>query len=82
MIVEGFFSLVFTLVGLIINLFPKMIIIGQEGFTGAVTLLSYALTWFPLDLWIVILANIIFWIQVQCAWIVIEWIYKKVPGIS
>ena len=82
MIIEGLFSLIFALVDLIISLFPSMQLIGAENVTATGTLISYGLTWFPIDLWIAILANIIFWLSVQGGWIVIEWIYKKVPGVD
>lgn len=81
MIIEGIFSLIFALVEVIINLFPQMMLVNGN-YTSTFTLLNYALTWFPLDLWIIILSNIIFWLGVQGGWLVIEWVYKKVPGVD
>lgn len=29
-----------------------------------------------------VLGNIVFWLTVQLSWAIIEWVYKKVPGIK
>lgn len=82
MIIESIFLLIFKLIELIISLFPNINMIEGSGVNATFTLVSYGLMWFPLDLWIAILANIIFWLSVQGGWIVIEWVYKKVPGVD
>lgn len=82
MIIEGLFSLLFGVVEIVINLMPSMTPPGVDGVVGMRTLLSYALTWFPLDLWIALIVNISFWLTVQIGWVVIEWTYKKIPGID
>lgn len=45
-------------------------------------LLGKALMFFPTEVYVVTLMNIGFWITVQFAWAIIEWIYKKIPGIN
>lgn len=45
-------------------------------------LLGYALMFFPADVWAILLGNIIFWHFGQIGWAIIEWIYKKIPGID
>lgn len=82
MIVESVLNLLFGLVEIVINLVPGMNAPGVDGVIGMSTLLSYALTWFPLDLWIALIANIGFWLTVQIGWIVIEWTYNKIPGVN
>lgn len=45
-------------------------------------LLKTALMFFPVDVWVIFIANVTFWISVQYGWAIIEWIYKKIPGVN
>lgn len=45
-------------------------------------LAKVGLSVFPLDVWVIVLGNIVFWLGVHLAGAVIEWIYKKIPGVS
>lgn len=83
MIIEGLFNLLFGVVGLVINLVPQINVIEVAGGLGGLgTLLAYGLYFFPLDLWIVIISNISMWVALQGGWAVIEWVYKKIPGVD
>lgn len=46
------------------------------------SLISKALMFFPTDVYVVVIANIVFWLTLQLTWGIIEWIYKKIPGIN
>lgn len=37
---------------------------------------------FPLDVWIVVIGNLVVWMGIHLTGAVIEWIYKKIPGVS
>lgn len=82
MVVEALLNMIFGLVDVIIGLFPTLDVPVFNGLGGATTLLGYGLTFFPLDLWVALIGNIAFWLSVQLGWIVIEWVYKKVPGVD
>lgn len=82
MIVELLFNMIFGIVDIVIGLIPSIVLDTVGGASSMVTLLSYGLYFFPLDLWLVIIANIIVWLGVQGGWVVIEWCYKKIPGVD
>ena len=46
------------------------------------SLLHKGLSVFPSDVWVAILSNITFWASVQFSWAIIEWVYKKIPGVD
>lgn len=82
MIIEGIFELLFGLVVSIIGLIPDVSFPLFEYPNDAETILAYALVIFPVDVWVVIIVNIVVFISVSLVWAVIEWTYKKVPGID
>lgn len=45
-------------------------------------LMSIALEYFPGDVLVIILCNIWLWISAFLVWTVVEWVYKKVPGVD
>ena len=46
------------------------------------SLLQVGLKVFPPDVWVAVIGNIVFWMGIHLIWAVIEWIYKKIPGVS
>ncbi|MBC9723255.1 MAG: hypothetical protein H9W82_18960 [Lactobacillus sp.] len=52
------------------------------GMGDTISHLSKAMMFFPIDVWVVVIANIAMWISLQFAWAIIEWIYRKIPGIN
>lgn len=81
MIVEGLFNLLVGLVELVIGLFPSITVPSVS--TGlTVKLLSWGLYFFPLDLWVLVIGNIVFWLSIQFIWACVEWVYKKFPSMS
>lgn len=45
-------------------------------------LLQKAMMFFPVDVYVIVIANIALWLTIQFAWAIIEWIYRKIPGIN
>lgn len=43
---------------------------------------SYALYMFGNDFFLTVIGMIVFFLTINMAWVIIEWLYKKVPGIS
>lgn len=81
MIIEALCSALVALGTGIIKLLPQ-VVAPMVGFEQAVSIMSYALWFFPIDLWIIAIGNIAFWIVTSFSWSLIEWIYKKIPGVS
>lgn len=46
------------------------------------TLMEIGLSVFPVDVWIAVIVNLGFWMTTHLFGAVIEWIYKKIPGVS
>lgn len=83
MIVEGFCSIIFGLIYGLISLIPTSSSFSLPGWaTQATALLAKAMIVFPADVWVVVMGNIAFWLIVQMGWAIIEWVYKKIPGVS
>lgn len=81
MIIEAIFKPMFLLIKGLISLlsfagtFPSWAV-------DFLKLMSTALEYFPGDVLVVILCNVWLWISAFLAWAVIEWVYKKVPGVD
>lgn len=82
MIIEGLFNLFFGIVDLVLDLLPDFNIDLGGGFEAFMELLSYALYFFPSDLWTAIIVNVVIWLFGAITWSIIEWIYKKIPGVD
>lgn len=37
---------------------------------------------FPLDVWIIVIGNLVFWMGLHLTGAVIHWIYNKIPGVN
>jgi len=81
MIVELLLRPLFLLINSLISLLPRGISLPAWS-SDAIAVLSSAMFFFPLDVWIVFIANVSFWLSAQFGWAVIEWVYKKIPGVS
>lgn len=82
MIAEGILNLLFGLVKIVIKLLPASIFSMPKWFTEFSSMVSAGLSFFPSDVFYVAIGNIAIWVLLHITWAVIEWIYKKVPGIS
>ena len=49
---------------------------------NTISLLGTALFFFPVDVWAVFIGNVVTWTGIQYGWAIIEWIYKKIPGVN
>lgn len=50
--------------------------------TSTLSLISKALIFFPADVWSVVIGNVLFWTSLHFVWAIIEWVYKKIPGVN
>jgi len=81
MIIELLLSPIFLLINGLIAFMPAAMALPDWG-VASMALISRALFFFPPDVWAIVLANISFWLFVQLSWAIIEWIYKKIPGVD
>lgn len=81
MILELLMSPFFLLIKLIISLFPSV-----QGYTGdfgaMITFINLACYFFNPLILNIALANIVAWKTAHMGWAIIEWTYKKIPGVS
>lgn len=81
MLIELLTTPIFSLIGIIVNMIP-------DGFNipnyvaYTFDILKYPLAIFPTDLWILVISNVAFWYMAQLTWGVVEWVYKKIPGVD
>lgn len=65
----------------IVGVFPEMHTI-PDWFSAFISVLQIGLYFFPADVLVIIIANVMFCNISLVGWSVIEWVYKKIPGIS
>lgn len=81
MILELLLTPIFWLVDGIISLIPAGSTLPGWAQDTA-NLVGIACMFFPADVWMVCLTNISMWQFSGIGWAVIEWIYKKIPGVD
>lgn len=85
MILELILTPVFALIGFIIDLLPDMseldLLYGRD-ISGLIDVMAYAFHVFPFELFMIFVGNVLFWLSAQMIWAVIEWAYKKIPGVN
>lgn len=81
MIMEAVLNPIYSILITIINLIPDM---GDlpTWIDNAASLLGYILMFFPIDVFAFIIGNVGLWMGAHFIWAVIEWIYKKLPGVD
>lgn len=82
MISELFLSVLFGISSMIINLLPDFVFNVFDGTAALGTVVSYALYFFPGDLWLFCLGQGIIKMGITFAYAVAEWTWKKVPGVD
>lgn len=81
MIIELLLMPIWSLFDLFIGLLPAMYVL-PDWIISCVGLISKALFFFPVDVWLVCFGNIVFWVIALNGWAAIEWLYKKIPGVD
>lgn len=81
MIVELLLTPIFALFNFFAGMLPK---VGDlPGWVqDLVTVVGYGLKLFPVDVWVFAIGSVVFWRFSLIAWALIEWVYKKIPGVS
>lgn len=77
------FEAIFDAIEFVITLIPTGVIyLPEVDFSILTTLLSYSFAIFPKELALAIVGNIVLWMSVTFGWTLIEWVYKKIPGVT
>lgn len=51
-------------------------------YDNTLNVLSYGLMFFPADVLLTVVGSGVFWMSANFLWAIIEWIYRKIPGIN
>lgn len=70
-----------TLIYSVIGLIPVLSSV-PSGFNALLDIIGYGCAFIGTDFFLALLGNIIFWLTAQLGWSIIEWVYKKIPGVS
>ena len=81
MIIEAVFNAIFGIITSLISFIPSGYNV-PGWIADTITVLKVPLSIFPQDIWEITIANILFWVGVQSSWSIVEWVYKKLPGVS
>lgn len=79
MFVNFFINLFFTFAAFLITLLPTPPVQVTVYFFDIVGKGLYV---FGPTTFAVVIANVVFWSSIHLGWAIIEWIYKKIPGVS
>lgn len=86
MIIEKILDMFFICINTIVGFLPSQSLNNQLSTISSIgslpEIMMYGTAFFPLSLWIAFIGNVVFWKGVSLTWAVIEWIYKKIPGVD
>lgn len=81
MIIQLMMYPLWILVYSVIGLIPVLSSV-PSGFDALLNIIGYGCAFIGTDFFLALLGNIIFWLTAQMGWAVIEWVYKKIPGVN
>lgn len=78
--ITAIIAITITFIVFLISLFPnidtgQVINIGND-------LLKYGLAFVPAHCWATFLSTVVLFNSYKFSWAIIEWLYKKIPGVS
>ena len=69
------------LVDFLISLIPSMPTV-SSGFNAILDIIGYGCAFIGTSFFLGVIGNITFWMTTQLGWSIIEWCYKKIPGVN
>ena len=81
MIIELLLSPIFLLISACIGLLPTLVAL-PNWLIYFIEYVRKGLSFFPSTVFIIIMSNVVFWLSLHMIWAIIEWLYKKVPGVD
>lgn len=81
MLLQLLLTPIFLLIGSLISFIPQGYNVPAWG-SYFVSFVAKGLMFFPSSCFLIITANIMFWMSAHMVWAIIEWCYKKIPGVN
>lgn len=81
MILELIITPIFMLLEGLIGMLPSMPDM-PDWISYTIDIIGMGLYIFPAPVWVACIASVSFWSFGQIGWRMIEWIYRKIPGVS
>ena len=82
MITEAILTFFLNLIIFVVGLIPDNTFSFVLKNDTAAEVLGYALYFFPRDLWLFILGDIVFLMGFTSVYAIVEWVWKKIPGVD
>lgn len=82
MITELILDVIFLVLKSFVLLLPTGLFALTDGAVEALALIHSGLCIFPFDVFMMAFGNFMFWQLTHFTWAIIEWIYKKIPGVN
>lgn len=81
MIIESICNLIFVPINIVISLLPSGLTL-PDWFISFASLIQKALFFFPADVFTTVISVVVFCYGSQFVWAIVEWCYKKIPGVN
>lgn len=82
MIIELAMAPLWFLIDFLIGLIPDSISTVSSGFNSILDIIGYGCAFIGTNFFLGVIGNIVFWMTAQLGWAIIEWCYKKIPGVN
>lgn len=81
MIIEALINMIFIPLNLLVGMMPAAIV--ESASTVALPdIVRMGVCFFPTDVIALTVGMFSSWYVIQLGWAIIEWVYKKIPGVS
>ena len=83
MILETVFELFLGLIRVFVDLLNLNSTIALPDWgVHSLNMLLKCFSFFPFDVWSILISNVLAWTGIHFVWAIVEWIYMKIPGVS
>lgn len=82
MLLELIFAPLFLFINFLIGLIPNFQTFNSDVPQTFMDYVGYGLYFFGTTPFILVITCVLFWCGIELAWSIIEWIYRKIPGVS
>lgn len=82
MIFVALLTIVFSIVDLIITFFPSYTTFSGTPISGFYDLVGIGLYFFGTAPFLLVMSSVVMWSAGELTWSLVEWLYRKIPGID
>lgn len=82
MIFVALLTIVFSFVNFLITLFPSYHTFSGTPVTGFYDLVGLGLYFFGTAPFALVISSVVMWSAGELTWSLVEWVYRKIPGID